>query len=545
MAHDVFISHSSEDKAIADAACARLETRGLRCWIAPRDVVPGATYPSEIRRGIADCRVFLAVYTAAFNQSEETLAEVHRAVKDGKYVIPFRIEDVQMRVDMEHFLSTRHWLDAMTPPLEAHLDRLAGVIEHVLKGDDARPLPPTARTRTARPGAKLLIGIVLTLMLITSALAWVLRPAPLPKDPRIDSRVGQRLDALAAVPQAFALSELTPRLSAAKEEWQSISHAEWNRASASNLASRLSALEQEVSTLENAKRAAAAQVPQAPAAPAILVAEFTGEPTKPVVAICDEISLRFRVRNAGATTATAVAARVTSVSGTQIHSTSPEGRAESDGYTISLPDLPPGSSSGEFTLAARPHGEGIAAFRVSPTASDSTSVDAVASVHVGSPHLTLTPTLRAAAGTSYEVDWTVANVGNLAVESCEVSCGGVRKRLQALSPGERGTLSFIATPDPETREVLATLAAPCLQPFTESVITPEIRSAETAGTSPVEPQSPASSPPPAEPAAKSDPTVPDPSAAAPRHQSYFAWGAGELAPGTFQPSPVQSHNPDP
>jgi len=36
VAHDVFISYSSKDKTIADAVCARLEMRGIRCWIARR-----------------------------------------------------------------------------------------------------------------------------------------------------------------------------------------------------------------------------------------------------------------------------------------------------------------------------------------------------------------------------------------------------------------------------------------------------------------------------------------------------------------------------
>ena len=38
MAHDVLISYSSHDKLQADAICNRLESRGIRCWIAPRDV---------------------------------------------------------------------------------------------------------------------------------------------------------------------------------------------------------------------------------------------------------------------------------------------------------------------------------------------------------------------------------------------------------------------------------------------------------------------------------------------------------------------------
>ena len=42
MPHDVFISHSSADKRAADATRAILEGRGIKCWIAPRDIRPGS-----------------------------------------------------------------------------------------------------------------------------------------------------------------------------------------------------------------------------------------------------------------------------------------------------------------------------------------------------------------------------------------------------------------------------------------------------------------------------------------------------------------------
>jgi len=41
MSHDIFISYSSKDKPIADGICASLETAGIRCWIAPRDIAAG------------------------------------------------------------------------------------------------------------------------------------------------------------------------------------------------------------------------------------------------------------------------------------------------------------------------------------------------------------------------------------------------------------------------------------------------------------------------------------------------------------------------
>jgi hypothetical protein len=38
MVHDVFISHAHKDKEIADALCEKLESAGVRCWIAGRDI---------------------------------------------------------------------------------------------------------------------------------------------------------------------------------------------------------------------------------------------------------------------------------------------------------------------------------------------------------------------------------------------------------------------------------------------------------------------------------------------------------------------------
>ena len=48
MSHDVFISYASEDKAIANAICSFIESRRVRCWIAPRDIMPGSSYGSSI-----------------------------------------------------------------------------------------------------------------------------------------------------------------------------------------------------------------------------------------------------------------------------------------------------------------------------------------------------------------------------------------------------------------------------------------------------------------------------------------------------------------
>lgn len=142
--HEVFISYSSKDKTTADAACAFLESQGLRCWIAPRDVLPGMEYAEAIINGIVGCRVMLLVFSTSANDSPQVRREVERALSKDKPILPFRTENILPSRALEYCLGNTHWLDAYTPPLEAHLVKLAQSIKHLLGTDfQAGPLPPT------------------------------------------------------------------------------------------------------------------------------------------------------------------------------------------------------------------------------------------------------------------------------------------------------------------------------------------------------------------------------------------------------------------
>src|ERR1700676_3043069 len=105
MGHDVFISHSAKDKAVADAVCAALEANGIRCWIAPRDIVPGESWGGAILKGIASCRMMVLVFSTHTNASVQIRREVERAVHRGIPIAPVRIADVMPEGDMEYFLS--------------------------------------------------------------------------------------------------------------------------------------------------------------------------------------------------------------------------------------------------------------------------------------------------------------------------------------------------------------------------------------------------------------------------------------------------------
>jgi osmotically-inducible protein OsmY len=157
MAHDVFISYSSKDKTAADALCATLEAHGIPCWIAPRDISYGSDYGEAIVDGINESRVMVLVFSSHANTSPHIKREVDRAVSKSLTIIPIRIEDVAPTRALEYYISPVHWLDAVAPPLEPHLEALAEKIQILLakaggERHDATAPAPAVRA-AARPAA--------------------------------------------------------------------------------------------------------------------------------------------------------------------------------------------------------------------------------------------------------------------------------------------------------------------------------------------------------------------------------------------------------
>lgn len=155
--HHVFVSYSSRDRAAAEVIREGLERRGLRCWIAPRDIRPGADWSEEILEAIEQTGLMLLVVSANANASNQIKREVERAVNRGTPILPLRIEDVTPARSLEYFISTSHWMDAIEPPLEPHCDRLATAIRSLLGARVAEPPPPMARHRVSRTLARIRI----------------------------------------------------------------------------------------------------------------------------------------------------------------------------------------------------------------------------------------------------------------------------------------------------------------------------------------------------------------------------------------------------
>lgn len=146
MPRDVFISHSAQDKKVAETICAALEENAIRCWVAPRDVRPGKSFPGEITRAIQQCKVMLLIFSRHSNSSEQVLREVQLAVDSHLPIVRLRIEDVPLSDDLRYYLSTPHWLDALTQPVSKHIPALITAIRELIGVPADRPNESTEST---------------------------------------------------------------------------------------------------------------------------------------------------------------------------------------------------------------------------------------------------------------------------------------------------------------------------------------------------------------------------------------------------------------
>ena len=208
MPRDVFISHSAQDRNVAEKICAALEQNAISCWVAPRDVRPGKSFPGEITRAIQQTKVMLLIFSNHSNSSEQVLREVQLAVDCKVPIVRLRLEDIPLSDDLRYYLSTPHWLDAISHPLSKHMPPLARAIKELLgqSGDAAPSSTAPAQVAVKEPAAAggepsgtnwkpfVLGGVVLVALLLVALWAWR----------------GQNKNVIIAMPPQTPIGQLSP-----------------------------------------------------------------------------------------------------------------------------------------------------------------------------------------------------------------------------------------------------------------------------------------------------------------------------------------------
>ena len=214
MAHDVFISYAHQDQAIADLVCAGAEARGLRCWMAPRDIAAGADWGGAIIKAIRASKVMVLVFSSGTNQSRHVPRELERAIDLSIPVIPFRIEDVKPGGALEYGLSSVHWFDAVTPPMEGHIARLAETLGGMLGTAKPpivlTPVPAPSAATSPRASAApqrfrpslLVVGIALVALALVAGYFYFSIGRPTPRDQAVSSTTSTVAATTTSVPPA-------------------------------------------------------------------------------------------------------------------------------------------------------------------------------------------------------------------------------------------------------------------------------------------------------------------------------------------------------
>jgi TolB-like protein/Tfp pilus assembly protein PilF len=143
--HDVFVSYASQDAAVANSIVENLEQHGLKCWIAPRDVKPGAQYADAIVRAINEAKAVVLVMSGSAVGSSHVAREVERAASKRKPIIPFRVDAAALNPELEYFLSNSQWIDVPKLGMAAALNKLAEAVGQG-SASPSQAVPPGRRS---------------------------------------------------------------------------------------------------------------------------------------------------------------------------------------------------------------------------------------------------------------------------------------------------------------------------------------------------------------------------------------------------------------
>ncbi len=133
LGHDVFVSYASHDAVLAQKVCSALEGAGYRCWIAPRDVVPGTLYAEGIVGALDESRVVVLVLSKDAVSSAHVGKELERATSKRHPIIALKIDTAPLTPAFEYFLNESQWIDASGGGTDGGIAKLVEAVRRHLE----------------------------------------------------------------------------------------------------------------------------------------------------------------------------------------------------------------------------------------------------------------------------------------------------------------------------------------------------------------------------------------------------------------------------
>ena len=145
MTTDVFISYATFDRHFADTVCSHLEADHLKCWIAPRDIVPGQDWSRALVEAINSVNILVVVLSSHTSGSKHVSREVEQADRNGKTLVPIYAEDCELSGQLAYYLDGVHAIRGQSA--QDSIDQLARAIHTTLAGSQGGTVTPVVQRK--------------------------------------------------------------------------------------------------------------------------------------------------------------------------------------------------------------------------------------------------------------------------------------------------------------------------------------------------------------------------------------------------------------
>lgn len=159
-AHQVFVSYSHADKAVALPIVDELQRRGVRLWI-DRDGIKAGDWAEVIARAIRESDFAIVMASVASLASVDVQNEVSLAARHKKPFVPILLDITELSGALELWLSRWHQIYVLNKTVDRVADELMGALgqlseEGVRTAPPAAPdVPPDPRVREGRENRNL------------------------------------------------------------------------------------------------------------------------------------------------------------------------------------------------------------------------------------------------------------------------------------------------------------------------------------------------------------------------------------------------------
>lgn len=126
----IFVSYDKAEKKQAKTLVSKLESNGIKCWIAPRDV-QSLDSKEEIEQAIQESDIFLLLLSETSEQSIEVSKQLEKAQEVGLHVIPFKTSKLPKTLSMSYMLNSLEWVDAFEDGFDEAYDVLLEIISEL------------------------------------------------------------------------------------------------------------------------------------------------------------------------------------------------------------------------------------------------------------------------------------------------------------------------------------------------------------------------------------------------------------------------------